>query len=68
MNSLSESESLVLISISEFIKENDYNPSVRDIACDLEKSVSTIHFHLKRLKEKGFIDYKEKVSRTIRIK
>lgn len=68
MNSISESESLVLISISEFIKENDYSPSVRDIAYDLDKSVSTIHFHLKRLKEKGFIDYKEKVSRTIRIK
>ena len=65
---LSKVEENVFVCIDKYIRKHGYSPSVRDICRELDRSVSTIHFHLKKLKEKGFIEYEEKVSRTIRIK
>lgn len=58
----------VFDTIVEYINTNGYSPSVREL-CELtgKNSPATIHYHLKRLKEQGYITYNEKKSRTIRI-
>lgn len=63
---LTEMQILILICINEYIYENEESPSIRDIAYDLNKSTSTIHFHLKKLKERGLIDFSKK-GRSIRL-
>ena len=52
--------------IESFIKENGYSPSIREL-CDIVglKSTATMFVHLKKMKAKGYIDYKENQSRTI---
>ena len=60
MKKITDQEQLILISISEYINDNEQNPSVRDIALDLNKSTSTIHYHLVKLKQKKIIDYTKK--------
>jgi predicted transcriptional regulator len=47
---------IVLASIHEYISENDKCPTIRDIACDLDKSTATIHYHLKKLSKLGFVN------------
>lgn len=68
MKKLSNIEEMVYIGIYSFIKKHHYSPSVRDLCQMLDRSPATIHKHLKDLKKKEFIDYKEKQSRTIIIK
>lgn len=48
---------IVLASIYEYIIENDKYPTIRDITYDLEKSTSTIHYHLKKLSKLGFVNF-----------
>lgn len=54
--------------IKDFINENGYSPSVREL-CELSNrnSPSTIHSYLTLLEVKGYITYKNGKSRTIRI-
>jgi repressor LexA len=53
---LTERESEVLNIIVEYIKENEYAPSVREIGKLMGlKSSSTVHMYLKNLELKGFI-------------
>ena len=54
--------------IKKYIEDNGYSPTVREIAkiADLN-SPATIQQHIKNLKDKGYINYIEKKSRTIRI-
>lgn len=65
---MTNTEKLILEKIIDFIDENEYPPSVREL-CELlgGKSTGTVHHHLKNMKSKGIIDYKEKASRTIKI-
>ena len=65
---MTKTEQLVLEKILDFINENEYPPSVREL-CNMMgvSSPATIHHHLKNMKKKGIIDYKEKASRTIKI-
>lgn len=54
--------------IKNYIEKNGYSPTIRELCDELNlKSTGTIQVMLKRIKEKGFIDYIEKKSRTIRI-
>lgn len=56
---LTEMQEIVLICINEFINENEKTPSIRDIACDLDRSVATIYHHLKKLKQAGLVNFDE---------
>ena len=66
MEKLTESQKKIYLSIKKFIKQNKISPSVRDL-CKINNlnSPATIHFHLEKLKEKGWITYREKTSRSI---
>ena len=68
MEKLSKKQEFVLDKIKLFIKKNGYNPSIREL-CFLTNinSPATIHFHLKNLKRKGYIDYSYNKNRTIKV-
>jgi repressor LexA len=54
--------------IKEYIEDYGYSPTYREIA-DLAylNSPATIHHHMKKLKEEGYIDFEPKRNRTVRI-
>ena len=54
--------------IKDFIKDNGYSPTVREIA-DIAglKSPATVFTHLEALEEGGYIKSERSKSRTIRI-
>ena len=62
------SQQMIYESIKQYMKENHLPPSIRDI-CELAglSSPATVHAHLKNLKDKGYIDYRPKTGRSIRI-
>jgi len=65
---LTERESQVLNIIVEYIKENGYGPSVREIGNIIGlKSTSSVHAHLKNLQEKGYIERKENFPRALKV-
>lgn len=65
---LNKKESDTLNVLVEYINQNGYAPSVREIMQILGlKSPSTVHRYLKRLQSKGFIERKENFSRAIRV-
>ena len=57
---ITEMQFIILACIHEYIYENDKTPTIRDIAYDLEKSTSTIYYHLKKMKEEGIVNFNEK--------
>lgn len=61
-------QQIVYESIKQYIRENEQSPSIREI-CELAglSSPATVHKHLKNLKDKGYIDYKPREKRSIRI-
>lgn len=65
---LTEREEKVLNIIVDYIKQNEYAPSVREIGklAGL-KSSSTVHMYLKNLELKGFIERKENLPRALRV-
>lgn len=64
---IEEREKTVFEFVKEYIKENGFSPSFRDISFKLHCSVSTIFFTLHNLKEKGLINFIEGKNRTITI-
>ena len=54
--------------IKEFIKNNNYSPSMREIANSTGRSIDTIFNHVYKLKDLGYIDFVEGKARTIRLK
>lgn len=58
----------ILEIIKEFIDENGYSPSVREIG-EIAKlnSPATVHTHLTQLVKKGYITYVPNKFRTIRV-
>src|SRR3989338_1205014 len=66
MEAPTEIQMKVLNALASFQREKGYNPSFRELgkACGL-KSSATIHFHLKNLKDMGYIEYPSYRSRTI---
>jgi len=68
MKKLSEEQQTILQAIDNFIEKMGYSPSVREL-CKItgRNSPATIQYHLRNLKQMGYINYNEKQSRTIRI-
>lgn len=54
--------------IKYFIQMNGYSPTVRELASLMNlKSVSTVHAHLEKLRNKNLVTWIDKTPRTIRI-
>ncbi len=54
--------------IKKFLSENKYSPSMREITTGVGlKSVSTVHGHLDRLRDKGYIHFINSSPRTLQI-
>lgn len=45
----------VFLFIKNFIEENGYSPSVREIGKGVNKAISTVHVHLLNLEQQGYI-------------
>lgn len=65
---MTDKQNKVYEEIKKYIRKNGYPPTIREL-CDILnlKSTGTIQVMLKRIKKKGYIDYNEYKSRTIRI-
>jgi repressor LexA len=68
MKTISNKNMIVYKAIKKYMDQYGYSPSVRDL-CELTNlnSPATVHNHLQKLKEFGYIMYTENKSRTIRI-
>lgn len=53
--------------IKKYIDTYGYSPSIRDIGKVFERSTGSVYPMLKILREKGYITFEEKKSRTIKI-
>ena len=60
-------EKKFLCFLENFLKENGYSPSFREIAKELNCSLCTVHRTLHNLKEEGFISFDCGKNRTIAI-
>ena len=66
MEKLTDRQEEILQIIKQLIAKNGYPPTVREIGAKLN-SPATIHFHLKKLEEKGYIRKGSSKNRTIEI-
>ncbi len=58
----------ILVYIKEYINENHFPPSVRDIAAHFSlASAGGVHKHLINLKKKGYITFESNIPRSIHI-
>ena len=65
---MSERQQKIYDFIKKHIAENQYAPTIREITTAVGlKSPSTVHGHLDRMREKGYIDFVNSSSRTLRI-
>lgn len=64
---MTEKEYQTYNAIKDYIWENNYSPSMRELASILNISVASVYYRLSTLKKKGFIDYKKNKSRTIKL-
>ena len=65
-NNISSRQEKILKFISKKIKESGYPPSIREIASAVGLSSSaTVHSHLKKLEEKGYLKRNQSKSRAI---
>lgn len=68
MEKLTGKQSYILQVLKQLIAENGYPPTVREIGEKANlSSPATIHFHLSKLEEKGYIKKDDKKNRTIEI-
>lgn len=68
MEKLTAKQEIILDILKRLIAENGYPPTVREIGKRAHlNSPATIHFHLKKLAEKGYIKQDDKKNRTIEI-
>ena len=68
MEKLTVSQNHILQALKKLIAKNGYPPTVREIGDEAHlSSPATIHFHLKKLEEKGYIKKNDKKNRTIEI-
>ena len=68
MEKLTDRQEEILQIIKQLIAKNGYPPTVREIGAKAKlNSPATIHFHLKKLEEKGYIKKDSSKNRTIEI-
>ena len=68
MEKLTGRQNHILQVLKQLIAENGYPPTVREIGEKAHlSSPATIHFHLKKLEEKGYIKKNDNKNRTIEI-
>ncbi len=68
MNDLTDKQKECLIIINLLIEKRGYAPTVREIGKEMNvNSPATVFTHLKKLKQKGYITWKEKQNRTLKI-
>ncbi len=68
MEKLTNRQTDILQVIKKFIADHGYPPTVREIGKSLNlRSPATIHFHLKKLEEKGFIKKHDSKNRTLEL-
>lgn len=68
MEKLTGKQKNILNILKKLIARNGYPPTVREIGKEANlSSPATIHFHLKKLEEKGYIKQDPKKNRTIEI-
>ena len=68
MEKLTNRQTDILQVVKKFIAEHGYPPTVREIGKAINlRSPATIHFHLKRLEEKGYIKKHDSKNRTIEL-
>lgn len=68
MEKLTKSQSFILQTLKKLVAENGYPPTVREIGEKAHlSSPATIHFHLKKLEEKGYIKKGDNKNRTLEI-
>ena len=68
MEKLTSRQESILKIIKKMIAKNGYPPTVREIGAEANlHSPATIHFHLKKLEEKGYIKKDSTKNRTIEI-
>lgn len=63
---MTEKQKIIYETINDFIEEHGYSPTIRELCKLLNlSSTGTVQVHLRKMKAKGVIDYKEGYSRTI---
>ena len=68
MEKLTEKQNKILQVIKQLIAKNGYPPTVREIGQKAKlNSPATIHFHLTKLEEKGYIKKNDNKNRTIEL-
>ncbi len=67
MKQITQVQKDVLNYISDFIEENAYPPTVREISDHFGKSIRAVQDNLVALQKKGFITLAQKKSRSIRV-
>lgn len=67
MKQITQVQKNVLNYIADFIEENSYPPTVREISEHFEKSIRAVQDNLVALQKKGFISLTQRKSRSIRI-
>ena len=66
MKKISAKQQRILDYINEFSLEHGYPPSVREIGAEMGlRSPSTVHAHLKKLQEAGYLEPTEHKSRAL---
>ncbi len=68
MKNLTPKQKEILDFIFSFLEKEGYSPSLEEIAKHFKKSIPTIHQHVKVLKEKGFLQKADNISRGISLK
>ena len=65
---LNEREFQILDAIKDYIEQNGFSPTVREL-CEIVglKSSSTVHNHLNKLESKGFITKMGNSPRTLKV-
>lgn len=67
MRGLTQRQKEVALFISQFIRKNNYAPSIRDVAENFSFSVKAAHDHIKALETKNVIRTTDGISRSIEI-
>lgn len=68
MEKLTRGQNKILEALKKLVAKNGYPPTVREIGEEANlSSPATIHFHLKKLEEKGYIKKDDNKNRTLEI-